>query len=278
MLKSEAMERTQDQDVADPEPDVAAGSPDRFGYSWSVFNELTAEQAEQFDRWTAPLGAGAWVGARFLDVGCGAGRNSYWAMRKGAAGGVAIDVDERSLAAARRNLSGLPSVDVRFHSAYDVVEPDAFDIVFSIGVVHHLEDPDAAVKAMAAAAKPGGRVLVWVYGVENNEWIVRWFAPLRRALFSLLPVRFVHLLSHVPAAFLWLLLRGGWRRTSYLRMIRRFGYRHLRHIVFDQMIPRISRHYRRDEAQDLLARAGLADVTAHWINEVSWAVVGRKPG
>jgi hypothetical protein len=53
---------------------------------------------------------------------------------------------------------------------------------------------------MAAAAKPGGRVLIWVYGAENNGWIVNLLTPLRQALFSRLPIGFVHHLSLYPSA------------------------------------------------------------------------------
>jgi len=31
------------------------GSPDRFGYSWERFNELTPEQERQFQLWTVHL-------------------------------------------------------------------------------------------------------------------------------------------------------------------------------------------------------------------------------
>ena len=54
-----------------------------------------------------------WKGKQFIDVGCGMGRNSYWPMRYGATRGLAIDVDERSLAVARKTLAEFPTVDVR---------------------------------------------------------------------------------------------------------------------------------------------------------------------
>jgi SAM-dependent methyltransferase len=256
---------------------LAAGSPDRFGYEWHNYAELRPEYEEQFRGWTAPLVPEDWRGAAFLDVGCGMGRNSYWPMTYGAASGLAIDVDERSLAAARKTLAGFPSVAVRRLSAYDIDEHDRFDIVFSIGVIHHLEFPERAVRAMAAAAKPGGRVLIWVYGHENNEWIVRLLDPLRKALFSRLPIGFVHHLSLYPAALLWLALRLGAGRIAYFRLLRRFAFRHLRSIVFDQMLPKIAHYWSRDEAIDLLRQAGLRDIRASWINEVSWSVVGRRP-
>ena len=265
--------------IESPEPTdtLASGSPDRFGYEWNNYSELRPEYEEQFRRWTVHIAPEEWRGKDFLDVGCGMGRNSYWPMTYGAASGVAIDVDERSLDAARRTLADFPKVTVRRLSAYDIDEPARFDIVLSIGVIHHLEFPERAVRAMAEAAKPGGRVLIWVYGRENNEWVVGFLDPLRKALFSRLPVGLVHHLSLYPSALLWLVLRLGVGRIEYFRLIRSFTFRHLRSIVFDQMLPKIAHYWPRDATIELLRQAGLCDIRAAWVNEMSWSVIGRRP-
>jgi SAM-dependent methyltransferase len=256
---------------------VRGGSPERFGYSWDRYAEILPEHEEQFLRWTAPLNPRDWRGKRFLDGGCGIGRNSYWPMIYGAKGGVAIDVDERTLARAKANLADFPSLEVRRQSIYEISEEDAFDIVFSIGVVHHLEFPDAAVARLVRAAKPGGKVIVWLYGRENNRWIVFFADPIRKTLFSRLPLGVVHTLSWPITAALWILLRVGLRRIEYFRLIRKFSFDHLRAIVFDHMIPKIALYYTREDAIALLADAGLTNVGATWVNEMSWSVAGRKP-
>ncbi|MGE3147538.1 MAG: class I SAM-dependent methyltransferase [Pseudorhodoplanes sp.] len=254
-----------------------AGSPERFGYSWDEYSELLDVHRRQFEGWTAALPADAWRGNSFLDVGCGMGRNSFWAMQSGAAGGLAIDVDERTLAAARRTLSPHPAVEVRRQSVYELPERARFDIAFSIGVVHHLEDPDAALAAMTNAVKPGGRVLVWLYGYENNRWIVWIVSPLREKVLSKLPLGLLHALSVIPTAMLWTALRLGLGRIAYYRMLRGFSFRHLRAIVFDQLLPEIARYYRREEVESLMRRAGLTDIEIVWVNEMSWSAAGRRP-
>jgi SAM-dependent methyltransferase len=255
---------------------LAKGSPERFGYSWDHYAGILPEHEEQFLRWTA-LDKSFWRGVRFVDAGCGIGRNSHWPMTYGALGGVAADVDERTIEHARQNLAQFPGVEVRKQSIYDITEVDTFDIAFSIGVVHHLADPDAAVARLTRATKPGGLVLVWLYGRENNRWIVHLFNPLRRALFSRLPLGLVHVLSCPLTALLWCALRLGLPSGAYYRLIRRFSFAHLRAIVFDHMIPRIALYYTRAEAEALLARAGLVDIRSVWVNENSWSMIGHKP-
>jgi SAM-dependent methyltransferase len=256
--------------------ELAKGSPERFGYSWDRYADLLPEHEEQFLRWTA-LDRSFWKGVRFVDGGCGIGRNSHWPMTYGALGGLAVDVDQRTLGRARMNLAPFANVEVREQSIYEIEEADTFDIAFSIGVVHHLSDPDAAVARLTRAVKPGGQVLIWLYGRENNGWIVHLFNPLRRALFSRMPLRLVHALSWPLTALLWCALRVGFPPGAYYRLIRQFTFEHLRAIVFDHMIPRIALYYTRAKAEALLARAGLTDIRSTWVNENSWSVIGGKP-
>jgi SAM-dependent methyltransferase len=256
---------------------LAAGSPDRFGYEWHSYSELRPEYEEQFRCWTAHLKPEHWRGLIFLDVGCGMGRNSYWPMTYGAAGGLAVDVDDRSLAAARRTLAKFPTVRVEHRSAYELDCRDEFDLAYSIGVLHHLQFPDRALAQMVAAAKPGGRVMIWVYGLENNRWIVFFVDPLRKLLFARLPVGLVHHLAIYPSALLWLVLRMGFGRIAYFKLLKKLPFRHLRSIVFDQMLPKIAHYWPRARVEAMMQEAGLCDVRLIWVNEMSWSAIGTKP-
>lgn len=252
-------------------------SSERFGYEWHTYDRMLPEYEEQFRCWLPFFSPDDWLNKRFIDVGCGMGRNSFWPMKYGAKSGVAVDIDERSLAAAYRNLQSFPSVRVCKCSAYELPWRDEFDIAFSIGVIHHLEFPERALEAMARATKPGGHVAIWVYGRENNRWLLSVLDPTRKALFSRLPVSWVHSLSILPTAMLWVMLRIGLDHIAYLRLLRSFTFRHLRSIVFDQMLPRIANYWTRAEVEALMQGTGLKDTELIWVNEMSWAARGRKP-
>jgi len=251
---------------------VAGGSPERFGYEWDNYAYITPEHEEQFRRWLPFFDTHYWAGKCFVDVGCGMGRNRP--MTYGALKGYAINLDDRSLAAARRNLKDFPQVSVQKCSAYDIPWSSEADVVFSIGVIHHLEFPADALAAMTRAT-PGGNVAIWVYGRENNAWIVWAFNPIRKLLFSRLPVSWVHVISIFPTSLLWLALRLGLNRLAYFRLLRTLSFRHLRSIVFDQMLPRIANYWTRAEVLTLMESAGLQDVEIAWVNEISWAARGR---
>jgi hypothetical protein len=127
------------------------------------------------------------------------------------------------------------------------------------------------------AVRPGGQVMIWVYGKENNRWLISVLNPLRKALFSKLPIRLTHHLSLYPAALLWLLLRAGVRPIEYFRLLARFDFAHLRSIVFDQMLPRIAFYWSRDEVLALMQGVGLTDVRLEWVNQMSWSAIGTRP-
>jgi SAM-dependent methyltransferase len=256
--------------------DEASGSPERFGYEWAKYNEIRPDYETQFRRWTPFLQPEDWQGKSVLDVGCGTGRNLFWALNYGASSAVAIDVNVQSLGVARRNLAPFEGAAVLQRSAYDVGFENQFDIAFSIGVIHHLENPKLALAQMVRAVKQQGSVLIWVYGRENNEWIVRYADPLRKALFSRLPIQMVHHLSLYPSVMLWLALRLGVGRTEYFKLIRGFSFRHLRSIVFDQMLPKIAHYWPRETVAKMMEEAGLHNVRLQWVNEISWAAIGTR--
>jgi hypothetical protein len=118
--------------------------------------------------------------------------------------------------------------------------------------------------------------MIWVYGYENNEWIVNIFNPFRTALFSRLPVALVHHLSLYPTLFLYPILRIFNFKSKYLNLLKKFSFRHLRSIVFDQMLPVIANYWTREQVSELMHGADLTNVEIQMVNDMSWAAIGTK--
>ena len=150
----------------------------RFGYEWKHYNEILPVYEKQFLKWVPRLKKKDWENKKILDVGCGIGRNSLWPLKYKAKYAELIDVDLRTLKVAKQNLKHFKNVNIKEMSIYDLNKTNHFDIVFSIGVIHHLENPKLAVFKMCQSLKSNGIITLWVYGYENNEWIVNYFNPL----------------------------------------------------------------------------------------------------
>lgn len=116
-------------------------------------------------------------GATALELGCGGAQNSvFLAVRRGLRC-TALDVSAAQLERARARAAAA-GADVEFVQAPvenfpDAVGPDRrFDLVHSSHALEFVEDPGAAVRSMARAARPGGWVLVsTVHPLFNGQWI-----------------------------------------------------------------------------------------------------------
>ena len=155
-----------------------------------------------------------------------------------------------------------------------------FDLVVSIGVVHHIPDPAPVMRVAYDALKPGGQMLVWLYGREGNAVYLTLTLPLRTVT-TRLPHRAVLFLARVLTVMLvpyvWLcqwvpLPLSGYFANVFGRMARDKQVL----IIYDQLRPAYARYYSQVDAISLLTNAGFVDVLAHHRHGYSWTLVGTK--
>ncbi len=267
-----------------------------FGWEWTRFPRLHQGDldTEQFLDWIAPLSGDDVRGKLVLDGGCGMGRFSAVCSRLGAQQVVAIDIS-RAVETAYKNTRHLPNVHVVQADIYNLPFRKGggdFDLIVSIGVLHHLPDPQAGFCALAPHLRPGGIVAAWVYGYENNEWLVRYINPIRLWITSRLPHPLLYALSFAIALPLHLILKlvyvpiervqrlaflKPWLPYKYLLWLSRFGFRHTHHVVFDHLVAPKEDYLTRGEFAAWFDRAGLIDKTLTPRNQNSWRGYGRKP-
>ena len=116
-------------------------------------------------------------GATALELGCGGGQNSVFLASRRGLRCTALDVSEAQLSRARARAVAAGAAVEFLRSPIEgfeaAVGPDRrFDLVHSSHALEFVEDPAAAVRAMARAAAPGGWVMVsTVHPLFNGQWI-----------------------------------------------------------------------------------------------------------
>lgn len=251
-------------------------SEERFGYEWEKYAQLLPSYEGQFRNWTGLVPHDV-EGKKVLDAGCGMGRNSYWPLRWGAREVVAFDNDPRTLASAQRTLSAFPNILVERHNLNRLPWRGEFDLVLCIGVLHHVDHPTVALENLVRALRTGGRLIVWVYSYEGNEWIVRFVDPVRLTLTSKLPLPLVHFLSYGASVPLWAFVKVAKGPTPYLRQLSTFTFAQIHSIVFDQLIPRVAHYWTKEEVESLTEGLPLGGVTVmHPANGMGWIVSGYR--
>ena len=204
--------------------DVAEG----FGHEWSSFpqreTELTPAEREVifqgyfriFPWSTLPPDGGI-----SADIGCGSGR---WAVivAERVAHLHLLDASERALAIARENLIGSTNVSFHLGNVGDIPLPAAsLDFAYSLGVLHHVPDTQAAIHAIASKLKPGAPFLIYLYYAFDNR--PRWYRAIWHAsnIARIVIARLPHPLRMVISQFLAAAVYWPLARTA--RLLEFFG-------------------------------------------------------
>ncbi len=112
---------------------------------------------------------------KVLDAGCGTGVSTdYLAHLNPGAEILAVDISPGTLEVARERLrrsGGHEQAQVRLEnrSLLELEDEGPFDYINSVGVLHHLRQPEAGLKALAALLKPGALLHLFLYA-DGGRW------------------------------------------------------------------------------------------------------------
>lgn len=259
-----------------------------FGDEWQRFPELLAVHADIFRWYFEGDGPLVWPDLRVLDAGCGMGRWLHFARAQGARI-VGMDVSAAVDVAARREGAGadLVQADLRFPP----FAPGSFDLVYSFGVVHHVADPAAAVRTLAALVRPGGTLRLYVYRSLADESLPRrallGLVTALRSFTTRLPPDGLHAFSWMVSAIAqvaFLVPRRALRRWSVGERLTRglplvqytdVPFRMLVAEQFDRFGAPLEGRYRRDEVEGWLRGAGLEVIAI--LPGLGWRAIARRP-
>ena len=263
-----------------------------FGDEWAAFDQDPMGDEEHrrlFERYFSifPFERLS-LGAEGFDLGCGTGR---WAELMAEKVGTlhCIDPAEKALAVARRRLEGLPNV--RFHNAAvdEIALPDGSqDFGYSLGVLHHIPDTEAAMASCTRKLKTGAPFLVYLYYAFDNRpgwfrklWRISEFA---RGSLSRWPFRLKKAATTAIATTVYWPLakvarvaeRAGADVSNFpLSYYRETSFYTMRTDALDRFGTRLEQRFTRAEIQAMMTRCGLERIEFRE-GPPFWVAVGTK--
>jgi SAM-dependent methyltransferase len=259
---------------------------DSFGFQWTRYSRTQLDGKDVHDsehhfRIKTGFEPQDLNGKRVLDVGCGMGRFAEVATRWGARV-VGVDLSAAAEVAAR-NLADREFLALQADVFHLPFELESFDCIYSLGVLHHTPDCEAAVKVLPQFLRPGGIMAVWLYS-GYNKWYR--FTDIYRRFTHRMPAPALHRLLRVAVPVLYHLDRGlrvvPWVGRPFAGLIHhvfpvnRQSDPEARILdTFDWYSPKYQSKHTYEQVFRWFESCGLEDLH---VAETPVAVRGRKPG
>ena len=220
------------------------------------------------------------AGKSCAEIGAGTGRIPLMLVEAGAAHVTAVEPSDAYEVMLENTASVRDKITCLKISGENIPKV-GFDLVLAIGVIHHIPAPKPVLDAAWRSLKDGGRMIIWVYSHEGNEFYLK-FAEGIRAITRRLPTKVNYALAAIiygPAMlYAFLCSRFKWLPLSdyAVNVFLRFGAAERKAVILDQLNPEWTHYYRRHEVEQLLADSGFSQIQSHHRRNYSWTVTGQK--
>lgn len=296
---------------------------EQFGKSWEMFSHIEDYHKKQFLEWIYPLKEEDFKDKVVLEAGCGKGRHSVIVSSFKVKHLFAVDLSE-AIFVAEKNFfffleksspslsteakinevpkSGnlpqtpperrgeiLPITFVRSDLKKLPFGDNCFDVVFCVGVLHHIDNIEEALQELWRVLKPQGRLVLWVYGKEGNFWIIYFINPLRKFITSRIPTKLLRIFAFPLTLFLYLLLKivygplTKWGKkesflyySSYLGSISPYPFKEIDNIVVDHLCPSIAYYLSKEDIEKITMPLNPSKFQLRWHHKNSWTCLIRK--
>jgi SAM-dependent methyltransferase len=268
-----------------PEDDMARRTQASFGYEWTHFNDWKQSGEINFNDYFQGFDLPSLRGAVVLDGGCGMGRHARQ-VAPFAERVVALDFS-RAIDQASGNTADRGNVDcIQGDLLALPLADNSFDFVYSLGVLHHLDRTEEALRGLVRKLRPGGRMRIYLYW-KRHGWKGRVLAGVTAA--RRITTRMPFPALKAACRVLSLGLFGGvvlpYRALSSagvraiedwpLFVYSKYPFNVLYNDQFDRFSAPIEKRYDADEVRELLLRVGLTSVSVRPC--FGWIADGTKP-
>ena len=258
-----------------------------FGYQWTFFREMVIDFRENFFYYIRPLDESFFKGKLGLDMGCGFGRHIYNAAVFGAEM-VGVDLSD-AIESTAENVRELGNVHLVQADVYHLpFRPGVFDFAYSIGVLHHLPDPERGYQSLLPIVRSKGSVFIWVY--SKKRAVVNAILETTRAITTRVPPGVQKALSYAFAVADWGVIKayqgaaaipgiGALVRKLPLPRLRLYTHYPFQVVYadwFDRFAAPIRFYYDENDMAGWLNRAKLTNTSVSPTGLFGWRAYGER--
>lgn len=218
---------------------------------------------------------------KVCDIGSGTGRIVNMLLDAGAKHVIAVEPSDAFKVLEINTLPRKEKVTLMNDVGESLPAGKDIDFIVSFGVIDHIYDPMPTMKSAYRALKPGGKILIWIYGYEGNQLYLFIFKPIRY-ITKILPDKalalFCKLLCYAAEAYGFICRFLPLPLQSYFRnQFMKLDHQKRELTIYDQLKPAYAKYYRKKEAIDLLSGSEFINIKTYHRHGYSWTLVGEKP-